>query len=659
MWKKFSQIWQRYQKTLAIFAGVVGFLVFLVQAWAYAQNLPTDVWDESMYLYKGYLFASVRYQPFEDFGPWTNQLPVSFLIPGYIQKWFGPGMYTGRVYALVVGAFTIIGLWWTVKRNANLWWAAGVVWVFVFNPTYSQVFSQSFAQTLVSMFFAWMLFFGLGKDRQNWELALAAFLTGLAGMARVNVLPALPLFVLYVFWQHGARAGWISLIAGAFPVLGIHALYWPDILKFWAYWIPTDIFPGIAAYRSPWREIFLPDSFSWVPISGWLNDPDHLAWVGVRAFWQAIRVNFVVVFGVLVAMTLWRWRGGGKLGLQVGIFSQNKQFVYLAVSFFGMYLVHLFAANGQGCRFVCLPGYLMFFFVFGLVLIPVSASRWRMEMPVWGAVGIVVLSLGLLLTLEYNYSNDYLDFRYDVVRQTFDAEIPRLKDGRIVEGTGMVWELLQNKFGYNHFPLRRFILKSETVVHLLRLIKMVGLIGIISPLAYWIAGKTNQRAIGFGVFTILLVLATGMIFSGARLFGGHLVKETCESSVIESYEQVGTDLDALIPDGSQLYWRVKADMLLLYLPDVEIYTPQLNDIFTFTEETTTDPQLLYRFGWWNPILKEQWVGEADFIVIENRFFDEEWQTRINGGEFEIVFTSQPAASCRGDDSRIVVLKPVD
>ena len=83
---------------IAILAGLAGLVYFLYRALAFAESLPTIVWDESMYLYKGYLFATGRYQPFEDFGPWTNQLPVSFLIPGYIQKWFGPGMRTGRMY---------------------------------------------------------------------------------------------------------------------------------------------------------------------------------------------------------------------------------------------------------------------------------------------------------------------------------------------------------------------------------------------------------------------------------------------------------------------------------------------------------------------------------------------------------------------------------
>ncbi len=660
MKKQVSHFWQQHHLSIALIAGLAGLVYLIVQAVSFAERLPTIVWDESMYLYKGYLFAAGRYTPFEDFGPWTNQLPVSFLIPGYVQEWFGPGMRTSRTYAVVVGALAALGLWLTMRRNAGPWWAAAAVWTLALNPTYVQVFSQSFAQTLVSMLFAWMLFFGLGAKRQDWELILAAFMAGLAGMARVNVLPALPLLILYVFWQHGSRPGFKALAAGLLPVVFFHVLYWPEILKFWAYWIPPEIFSAIEPFRSPWQEIFLPPDFAWFPLSRWTNDPASLQWIGIRAFWQSIRVNFVIFFGLLTAAFLYRRGAGGKAdseSRQVVAFSPEKELAYLAVSFFILYAVHLYAANGRGCQFVCLPGYIMFFFMFGFVLIGRSASFWRLDQPAWKQVLMVVLVLALLLALEYNFNSDYLDFRYDLIRNTFDIEIPRLKDGRIVEGTGLLWELLENKFGYDHFPLRQFILHTETAVHLVRWIKMAGLVLLAAPLLYRVLRRRVGLRLGFGVFVLVFVLGYGLLASGSRLFGRHLTMEACQDSVIASYEQVGAELADLIPPGSQVYWDVKADMLLLYLPEVETFTPQLNATFTYVDDPTADPETLFRFGWWNPVLKERWVQEADYILVENRFFDEEWQARLEAGEVEQILLTEPVASCRGDDARIVVLVP--
>ena len=48
--------------------------------------------DEGTYLFKGYYFARGDYQLFHDYGFWTNKAPLAFLIPGYIQLWFGPGL---------------------------------------------------------------------------------------------------------------------------------------------------------------------------------------------------------------------------------------------------------------------------------------------------------------------------------------------------------------------------------------------------------------------------------------------------------------------------------------------------------------------------------------------------------------------------------------
>ena len=651
--------WQRYPKIIALAVGLPGLAFFLVQAWSLAARLPAAGSGEGIYLYKGYLFASGRYQPFEDFGPITDQLPVSYLIPGYVQAQFGPGMETARMYAMVVGALALLGVFLTVYRNASAWWAAAAVWAAALNPAYVQAFSQAIPQTLVSMLFAWMLFFGLGRERRNWELGLAAFLAGLAGMAWVNVLPALLLFVAYVFWQYGQRSGWTALIAGVLPVIGLHALYWPEILKFWAEWIPEGVFAEILDYRSPWRKAFLPEDFSWFPVSRWINDREHLAWVGVSSIGQALRVNFVVFLGVILSVVFWPWRRHDYQRDRAWGFSRRDQFIYLLVSFVVLFGIHLWAANGQQCQFTCLPEYVMFFFVFGLVLVPISAVSWRLEKPILLLLLVLILTAALLLAFEYNYASDYLEFRFELVRGTLDAYPWQFDGGWLERSDRMLWEMLQDWFGFDHSALRRFILSSETAVHLVRWIKVLGLVGIVAPLAYWLWRKLDLPEVNFASFALLLILAFGILTGRSGLFGGQLTAEPCQESVIDSYQQVGAALNDLIPPDSQIYWGVESGMLLLYLPEAEVFPPQLDGAAAYIDDPDADTELLRRFGWWNSELKEEWLQQADYILVENRWFDKEWQARLDAGQLDQVYLSEPAASCRGDASRIVVLIPAE
>ena len=84
-----------------IWAAIAG-VVYLAQLWFHTHTQVSNL-DEGNYLYKGYLFATGQYFPFQDYGPRTNHMPLSFLIPGYVQKWFGPGLRSGRYLAWFLG----------------------------------------------------------------------------------------------------------------------------------------------------------------------------------------------------------------------------------------------------------------------------------------------------------------------------------------------------------------------------------------------------------------------------------------------------------------------------------------------------------------------------------------------------------------------------
>ena len=115
-----------------ILAGL-GVLLYVLQSSLYIhQIIPTL--DEGGYLYKGYLFATGVYKPYQDFGPLTNKMPLSFLIPGWVQAVFGPGLRSGRYFAIFLGVLMLLGLWLAVRRLSGHWWAAAVVWAVAIDP---------------------------------------------------------------------------------------------------------------------------------------------------------------------------------------------------------------------------------------------------------------------------------------------------------------------------------------------------------------------------------------------------------------------------------------------------------------------------------------------------------------------------------------------
>jgi hypothetical protein len=93
--KILSLPWLPYALALA------GGLVYIFHAVLIAHT-KTSFLDEGLYLYKGYLFVNGTQTPFADYGVWTNHAILSFLIPGYIQKLFGPGLETGRYFLILI-----------------------------------------------------------------------------------------------------------------------------------------------------------------------------------------------------------------------------------------------------------------------------------------------------------------------------------------------------------------------------------------------------------------------------------------------------------------------------------------------------------------------------------------------------------------------------
>lgn len=126
---KIRHFLQKNQVWFAILLALAGGGYYAWQAWGMVNSLSSFVLDESLYIYKGFLFAAGKYQPFQDYGPLTNHMPLSFVIPGYIQVWFGPSLRAARYFVFITGILTVIGLFIAAARVGGYWWGALAVWV--------------------------------------------------------------------------------------------------------------------------------------------------------------------------------------------------------------------------------------------------------------------------------------------------------------------------------------------------------------------------------------------------------------------------------------------------------------------------------------------------------------------------------------------------
>jgi hypothetical protein len=235
---------------IADLVALVGFLLFSVQVARFGIT-QRSVLDEGLYLYKGLIFASGKYFPFQDYGPWTNQMPFSYLIPGALQLIFGPGLRTGRVFAFIFAVIMLLGLWLTARRLGTRWLAACVVWIIAINPAMARYYSPAVSQGLVACLLMWTMYLVLGADRKLWQILLGAILASVTIMVRINMLPLLPLLIIYIWWQHGLKIGLWAAAVGLGSLVIFHALYWPGILRMWAYWLPRSLVPFLKHWQLP------------------------------------------------------------------------------------------------------------------------------------------------------------------------------------------------------------------------------------------------------------------------------------------------------------------------------------------------------------------------------------------------------------------------
>ncbi|MEX2161902.1 MAG: glycosyltransferase family 39 protein [Anaerolineales bacterium] len=601
---------------------LLGGLIYAIQTLVYVAT-SRGMLDEGLYLIKGWYFATGQYAPFQDYGLLTNHMPLAFLIPGTVLKIFGANLLIGRLYAVVLGLAGLACLYWLARRLSGKWWAAFAVWGIVLNVALVRIYSLALSQVLVAALLIFILLLSVRRDPLPWQVTLAGLLAGAMLMVRINMFPFAILWVLYIFWQHPRRVGLIALGSLATIPLLVHIVYWPNILRMWAYWVPKDLVPGLEPFYTPW------DKYTGVEITAnwaWLTNLDDRTWNPIVSFWQGLRFNFVAMVGVFLNLLFWPRR---KAWPDAFAF---RTALFLNVAFIALTLVHMWAAlGGQSCHEFCFSGYMGFFSSLGLLAVVVTAPYWSREHSALGQAGYALALLLVGTGLGFGTANT-------TGKALAEYQVPR------PGGSFPLWGFFENKFGILYRDSRR----------ILPAIAGFALAAVLLAVQ-WL--RNRKTKIPWVMSAWLLFFGLGFVLAPTALLS--LGDETlqCGGNLPQAYEKLGSQLRQYIKPGDLLYYHgPNSPAIILYLPGVRIFPQQLNGTFSFNDENPeASVDDLLRFGYWNQEIKEGWIQEADYILVEERRFSE-WKAIVESMQLDTVLITDPVEPCLGNGSRQVLLR---
>jgi len=605
----------------AILLALAGVVLYSTLSVSYAFTQVSTI-DEGLYQYKGYLFASGAYHPFQDYGPKTQYGPLSYLIPGYVHLVFGPSLLTGRLLGVITGILALIGLWVVARRLGGYWWGAAAVWATAINPGVIRNYSFGVSQGLVACLLMWILVLCLKRGRFNWQIIAGTVLAGILLFTRQNMAPVLLLLILYVFWQYGKKNGWFAVLGGMVTILAGHLAFWPGILSMWTPWLPATLTPFLDGWRVPAGAIAVME----------VQQPNTSA--RIYGFLEGIRFNFAALISFTASLIFWPKRSAWKDA------AQFRATVFLAVLFLGLLGLHTWAGLGFGeennYNTFTFSSYIAFFNYLGILvfvaIFPILEKR----------QSVIRLLLVLVLVLAFATGIGFGGF--DVIgNQLINIDIPRIKTffttGHFLPGQVPLWDYLATTFGIPHNTSRLIVPEAAGL-----------LTGLVILALGWVILTLLRRkrivAYSMGFITMMLFLTVGTVLAPTGVLGGGFTQWNCSGNVITEYNQVGDYLARNIPAGSNVYWDGgNAVAVLLYVPNIHVFPQQLDGQWNFYNGG--DSNTLARLGRWNDELAKLWRDEADVIIIQQVDFSG-WQSYLNGSKFVEIQPLKIPMNCAPD-----------
>jgi 4-amino-4-deoxy-L-arabinose transferase-like glycosyltransferase len=490
--------------------------LFFYQAFSLAHQLPSRV-DEGSFLIKGYFFISGKYKPFEDYGPWTNNMPLAYLIPGIPQFLFGPGLKVGRYFAVFITFITLTGFWVLINRLRGRWWSLAAVLGLSINPSWIGMNVQAVSQGIVACLVTWMMVFLLGDERKIWHIGAAAFLSAMATLTRQNMVFLLPFVVLYAWWRYGLKEGVVALLFSFIPFAVVHGLYYPKIMNLWYPWLPGSI-----------KSIFNIEVIKGGGSQVWQPGGDMID--RLSSFFIAVKSHLLSLIGVCLAFPLIfrkkNWRSEDEWKMVISLLALFSIFLGL----------HAWASLTKNYCIFCFPNYVAFFIPLGTIISVLTISNLtekKLSIPTLFIVGLVLILVPGI----------FFGSLGTVGRWVMKLPVPRIKDGKIIGGVTQIYELIRNRF---NMPYEQQILIVPPVFGLMISISII----IILFIGYKLINRKYK--IKFGIVLSVGIYVFSMFLTPTYLLGKFPYENACNGDVISAYEKAGDQLQSRIPDGSSI-----------------------------------------------------------------------------------------------------------
>jgi hypothetical protein len=288
--------------------------------------------------------------------------------------------------------------------------------------------------------------------------------------------------------------------------------------------------------------------------------------------------------------------------------------VFLSVTFVVMFLAHSWASLGQNYCVLCLPIYTAFFQILGIFLIVVSWKHWKKKVRFANQILIIVFIIVIFIGIAYSL-NETLDVQPNETIQS----VLLLAQNTSQFPTGLKGQVL-------HIISNIFVIQNERDVVSLSKRLSLSLYGAVAGLLFLlltgmllqIQKRLSKYSASFSSLALHSFLLLGLILLPSNLLSNNNSFQ-CREDQISNFENLGDELAYKIPNDSQIYWLGYSPSLLLYLPSVKIFPPQLNGYNTFS--TAANSKELFREGRWNNDLAELWASEATHLILTQLVYE--------------------------------------
>jgi hypothetical protein len=359
-------------------------------------------------------------------------------------------------------------------------------------------------------------------------------------------------------------------------------------------------------------------------------EPEPSPFARVMSFLQSLRVHFLPWLGVFVSLLLWPSRDAWKSS------AHRKAASLLLALFVTNAAMHAWASLGKEYCVSCFTLYTLFFAASGLLLLVVTlASRQPDLSPVRKALASALVFI-LTVSTAFGAFKDFNSAFPRLAQQANDLKAPSFLEA----GDVYLWSALETRFG----------ISEQTGHQLLRAVPatLTGILtGLILLAIVFLIWRSRKPGIGYASLLIIVTLCLGFLLTPTVVLGGSYDLYDCTGDSLTAYEQAGSHLASTIPPGSLVYWKGSLSPApLLYVPDIEIYPSQLNGDYSF--RLGGDPDALLRYGWWSMPLAEQWIEEADIVLIEESYYNGWLKKALRQDGYTELSLSPPTSGCRLD-----------